>query len=434
MNSQKQNRHSLMAKGIMVLLSLLVLVFIFTMAWFLSQDHPATANGLSLKTESGAEVDVAVGFSTPATGSDYMVSGFTDDNNPTINFERIVVPRSISLGNTTINNSIAAGKQFDTYNLLEDFVPIDLTGNGVELYRPEMESKNKKINYSKDQLSINPNEVVANKQYISFDLYTRSTQQNYRVSLDTGSYVVGAVEVNDQLGLADLAERVSAGTITPSVSDINPSDLIGSNVKRLSKYGSFSEDSVVGAVRAGFTQYTVPNNTSLANFFNQGNGVSLSLDPAKSRLWIPRSDIYLQANVLNGEELSTGWNLYKYNDSVWTTTTPTIPDTVLSNALTTGRTGTYTYEQAAKEHWYYDRTKITSTPASTRYTQVSNPIITPGTGSNDTVIINANSSMFDGTYYYGKCRVNLWIEGCDAEARRAIDGGAFFFGFTLSAN
>lgn len=429
MNSQKQTRHSLMAKGIMVLLSLLVLVFVFTLAWFLSQDHPATANGLSVKTESGAEVDVAIGFSTPATGSDYLVSKFTSSSSADdakINFEKIVVPRTITLGSTTITNPIASDKTSDTYNLLEDFLPVDLTGSGADLYRPEMEAKNVRINYSKDELSLTSDQVIPNKQYISFDLYTRSTMQNYKVSLDTGSYVVGAVEVNSELGLADLADRVSNGTITPSASDINAGDLIGPSVKRKSTYGGFSEDSVVGAVRVGFTQFKVPPGTTISDFFQNG----LQLDRQKSRVWIPRSDIYLQDN--DDQNPPAAWQLLQKTDSSWSNGLPYIPDEPLRTALKSGRTDSYTYEQAAKEHWYYDVKKISNTTYSARYTQVEDPITEPGSG--DTVIINTNPSIYDGTYYYGKCRVNLWIEGCDAEARRAIDGGSFFFGFNISAN
>ncbi|MDR0913821.1 MAG: hypothetical protein LBM65_01440 [Oscillospiraceae bacterium] len=32
---------------------------------------------------------------------------------------------------------------------------------------------------------------------------------------------------------------------------------------------------------------------------------------------------------------------------------------------------------------------------------------------------------FDGTYYYVKATINIWVEGCDAEARRALSQGRF---------
>ncbi|MBQ9680424.1 MAG: hypothetical protein IJV48_07075 [Ruminococcus sp.] len=46
----KQNRHSLMAKGIMVLLSLLIIVFIITFAWFTPPEEINEAHGVSMKT------------------------------------------------------------------------------------------------------------------------------------------------------------------------------------------------------------------------------------------------------------------------------------------------------------------------------------------------------------------------------------------------
>ena len=423
MNSQKQNRHSLMAKGIMVLLSLLVLIFIFTLAWFMDANAPATASGLSINTSTNADFDMAIGFTTPLTGNTYLVSDFTNSTSTHIDFEKIKVTKDYQIGQgngaVTLNQDIA---QTGEYSLLSDFKPIDLTGNGADkLYRPEMRSKNIAIDYTASRVDKN---ITPNRQYISFDLYTRSTKQDFTIHLDKGSYVVGAAEVQN-------VEDVSNITNKPSVTDISPANLKGGNVVRKSTYGDFSEDAVVGAVRVAFTQYTLPAQPTLSDIFSSQTANPLNTNSA--HLWIPRSDFYLQ-DAANGG--ITGWSMYSSGDSGWSSAAQFNVDEEFGKAMNlygTQDTRTVTRSQAAAEHWFYDESKISQTDKYARYTQVTSNVITDIEDADDTIIINGISNVFDGTYYYGKCRVNLWIEGCDAEARKAINGGSFFFGFDLSA-
>ena len=422
----KTTRHSLMAKGILVLLSLLVLIFVFTYAWFVDADAPAVANGLSLTTETDYDFEMALGFTTPETAGNYWISDFMSDSGGKIDFERINVPVSVTLGSTTITNTGRVSGA-DPCNLLADFKPIDLTGDGVTLYRPEMMPKNRSIDFTATAVDKN---IIDNKQYIAFDLYVRSTNPGFSVRLDKESFVVAAAEVNDhEIGV--LATEVSNGTVTPSLNHITadktanynklrryPSDST-TKVTRESSYGHFSEDSVVGATP--FTQYDVTS-SDFASFF----GNSYSLDPAKSLLWIPRYDIYLQDTTNTND-----WTLYTETDSGWDESNVVFQS---GDEMNSGRT--ITYEEAAAEHRYYDETKINNLNHAARFS--TKTAVTDIESADNTVIINAasygNSSIYDGTYYYGKCRVNLWIEGCDAEARRAIDGGSFFFGFDLTAN
>ena len=425
----KTTRHSLLAKGLMVLLSLLVLVFLFTYGWFTDANAPATASGISISTSTSASIELAIGFTTPLT-EQYYISDFTGTNNSAIDFENINVSKQLKLtpnGTITISNPITDNTE--SFNLLSEFKPIDLTGNGADkLYRPEMTAKNRAIDYTAARVNT---DITENKQYICFDLYTRSDKADYSVSLDLGSYVVAAAEVSSIENQAQLATEIANGTYTPSseqVSSNNYSSLVGSDVTRKSTYGDFSEDSVVGAVRVAFTQYSVSAGATRNDFFSK----NLSVDSAKSRLWIPRSDIYLQ-DVSSSD---TGWTLLNKTSSNWTTGVPNYnADPSFGSAVSQGNTKSY--EDTAKEHWFYDSAKIAQASAAARYTQVTDVITDISTAENK-VIINSVPSISctegDKIYYYGKCRVSLWIEGCDAEARRAIDGGSFFFGFDLTAN
>ena len=430
----KTNRHTIMAKGIMVLLTLLILVFILTYAWFVGDDAPAVANGLSVSTNSGVDFEVAIGFSSPDTGGNYYLTNFASAE--TFDFENLTIPETVSVGdNTTISNSIS--EAINGFNLLQSFKPIDLTGNGVKVYRPSMKPKNAAINYGETSVSY---DITENRQYISFDLYVRSENPAMHVALDTGSYVVGACEV-DNVPIRILATEIADNDVT-----VGPATLSGSLLKtnigyRKSDYGNFSEDSVVGAVRIAFTQYE-NYGRNLSNYFvcperklnYSANEYQLDSDTLK--LWIPRTDIYLQDTTTDPP---TDWTLITKgdaNDAFQGNVTFNGEDAEVMRTVYTGSSsGTITYENAAKLHKYYDDTKLLSVPAANASNRYSSVTAITDLENQDTSIIRLDQNMHDTigttTYYYGKCRINLWIEGCDAEARKAIDGGSFLFGFDL---
>ena len=428
----KQSGHSLMAKAIMVLLSLLILVFIFTYSWFLSEPDPVSANGMQITTESDADFQMAIGFSTPGTNG-YVISQFYEGDR--IDFERIIVPPSVTFTDEngtrtwTYRNPVSG-----TVNLLADFKPIDVTGDGVTLSRPEMTYKNRSIDYDATTLD---HSIEPNKQYISFDLYVRSEAESFSISLKDGSYVVGVCEASDA-DLKVLASEYTANPSSLSVSKANEgavsssySKLKGGSVVRKSSYGNFSEDSVVGAVRMSFTQYITTGVTDLYDFFDLLKDTALkntslaesNLDSGESLLWIPRSDIYLQ------DETTTDgtWVLHTAADSDWASAT--VVDRDDKDFAVTG-----TYSAEAKIHHYYANATTAPTGESYAARYATKTAVTDIAEESDTGIIDAIAAAADNEgFTYGVCRVNLWVEGTDAEARRAVDGGAFFFGFDLSA-
>ena len=439
----KQTRHSLMAKGIMVLLSLLILAFVITFAWFIDPDSPVTASGLSLSTKSDADFQMAIGFSNSDTSGNYYITDFTDSENTKIDFERLHVTKNAKLANNVTTYNTTLSTDTATYNLLSDFKPIDLTGDGITLFRPEMTFKNRSINFSAATVD---KSIVDNKQFISFDLYIRSTSQAYAIALDSGSYVLAACEVdNTQSNMETLDAQIANGTKVPSVSMKDHSKLVNTTVLRPSKYSEnsskhFSEDCVIGAVRISFAQYNPV--TNLADFVSTKvtpADAATKLDADTRKVWIPRSDIYLQ-DTQNADD----WTLVTSSDTgVWSSTDVTFQST---DEMNNGRT--ITYKNAAAEHRYYDESKMFIEDPQNPGQQILNPnipsrfstidgVITDIAQGDDNIIVEAaslsnNDPVFDGTYYYGKCRINLWVEGCDAEARRAIDGGSFVFGFDLS--
>ena len=394
MNSQKQNRHSLMAKGIMVLLALLVLVFIITFAWFTPPEEINEAHGISMKTKSGSDFEYAIGFKTSQTFGEYLVTDFTNSDNSQWDVENLTVP-----GKTNEGTPIK-------YNLLYDYQPIDLTGNGYTLIRPAMDYGNWKIKSGTNDYSI----AEANTQYISFDLILRSKSAT-TLSLGPNSYAIGASEVDGTTAKPD------------------GSMLTGTGVDRISDYGSFSRDAIVGAVRVAFLGF---DDTLTAESYIAGTQDD-KLNHTPSLLWVPRPDLYLNNN---GSDLSTsGWSL---NTGVTFDQTFNLHSQAMEDA---------TY--STYRHQYYNVFEIDDPDDvvevktdESDYVHVSSKD-TEGNEYhlNDTVeLIHLDKPMTvhegneDVTYYYGKVRVRIWVEGTDTESRRALSKGKFKFNFDLTTN
>ncbi len=261
----------------------------------------------------------------------------------------------------------------DHYDALADFSPVDITGDGVTLVRPSMTDKNKDI----DRTSGTYTTVSPNKEYICFDMYFRSDEECI-VFLDKDSFVKGAIEN------------------TPGDGNLVQTEDTGYN--RKAKEGNFSKDAVVGAVRIAFVNY---------DQFVEGNDPDNRQKEAKL-LWLPRPDIHINSNATN-----TGWTL----------STNVQPDQIVDRYGATDRfegIGADTYT-----HHYY------SYGIADDGLQIGD--INYGKTVTDTKrlpICEVTEKI--GDYYYGKTQVNLWIEGCDSEARRAVSGGQFQVNFDLA--
>ena len=456
----KTSRHSMMAKGIMVLLSLMILVFIFTYSWYIPPDFPASTNGLSFSTDCAVDFDMAIGFVTQDTGH-YVATDFTGSDNKAIDFANLNVHNNLSLSNssTVVQNQI--GRTSASFDLFSSYNPVDLTGNGATLVRPYMKRRNTAIEtsqyrvmYDYDQLK----EDYQNVYYISFDLYVRAPVSDYRISIVDGSYVISAAETYYRgsktyrtiLEDEDLDNAIAAKTYHSRLSadNIDATMLNSGKIARRSSYGDFSEDSVVGAIRIGVMKYDTVGEEDIDDitssvFFSGNDTAHLASTP--SLLWIPRSDIYLQNEYeysdVSGKYVESpyGWTLYDESDTTHWDDAVNYPAIVSDETLGKVSSGK-SYKEMASTHTYYDWAKMLSHQSDNggaglavadRYTTDTSSYVVTSLAQNKKIIIEPMYE--DGGYYYGKCHVNLWIEGCDAEARKAIDGGKFFFGFQLES-
>lgn len=356
----KKRQSSLIIKAIMLLLALIIMIFVASLAWFAPPDRPVTAEGLSVNATAGKEFEVAIGFKTSANGYQYTISPFSKE----IRLEDVVT---------------ADGTH---YNVLGDFSPIDVTGDGVTLVRPSMKAKNADI----DRQNHTYTSVIPNKEYISFDLYFQS-EQECSVYLDKGSFVKGAIE-----------ETPGDGSLVDATKIVD---------NRKSDDGAYSKDAIVGAVRVSFVNYKSYLEDEDLN--NRNANASL--------LWLPRPDIHLNTVDGNGQPINP-----------WTLSTGLTPDNTVVDYY--GAIGMMAGFQANTftHHYYtyvYDESMQQIVGEDRNYeSTVTSP---------DKVFICDVNTAKNGKYY-GKTQVNIWIEGCDAEARRTMSGGQFEVNFDLAGS
>lgn len=365
----KTNRHSLMAKGIMVLLSLIVLIFAFTYSWFAPPSKPVDATGVDASVKANGDFEYAVGFYNSGTAGDYKITEFSNQSS-TLNLT--------SLRAKGVNDS-----GYSNYNLLHDYRPIDITGDGRTLIRPAMSYGNSAINTTSLDYSI----AKPNEQYISFDLYFRSKSQGISVMLGDDSYAKAGAEVT------------SGGSMT------------GANATNKSTYGDFSKDAIVGAVRVAFINYDYSDelHNMPGNLEEYQTRTPDYLHNSARFIWLPRPDLHLNAN-----DTLQNWSL-SVNDPA---------------------------QSADKQHYFYNifncqPAKVDGYPSSDtahyHIQEAYSNTVTPD-------VLDAASQAFSdlnikfGEYYYTKVNVRIWIEGTDIESRRATSGGQFEVNFEFTTS
>ena len=174
---------------------------------------------------------------------------------------------------------------------------------------------------------------------------------------------------------------VASGTKVSTYCENQGAPLDGVDSVNKSSYGDFSRDAIVGALRM--------------NAFD-------SLGAYKF-LWIPRPDVYLEVSD-DHQQYDLHTNLALSEQLTKKTTIHTCYPTNINKAI---------YEcDGSKQNI------ITSESAFTANAQDD------ASGSSTTKI--TATSIKDGDYYVSQpVTFNIWLEGCDAEALRALSGGKY---------
>ena len=322
-NSTAPNRKTgrMIAKNLIVLFAVALAGFCGIQAWF-TDNRSAEANGIEVECQAPDGIEIAaVGHDAPA-------------------------PTEYTTGNITLNKT--------NYPFLEKLQLTEITGDGTFFRKPALIQSGGQAHVdTKAEWS----EPTANEHYLSFDLYIRSKSQ-YNISIGKKS------------------------TIKPDAPQLTSQD--GTGIKNQSKYGNFSRDSVVGAVRFSVVDYK-------------------SAPPSKKLLWLPAPNILLEQ---------------------------TTDEYTLSDNKQDGE---------SYSHVYYDTNKAQHTVSST---DVDNAFVvnnkgfdggkfTYELGKNQNIAQLKKSSEND-QFYSAMVTCNMWIEGEDAEARLALVNGKFNVNLVLT--
>ena len=329
-NSTAPNRKTgrMIAKNLIVLFTVALAGFCGIQAWF-TDKRSAEANGIEVECQAPDGIEIAVvGHGAPAPAND-----------------------KYTVGNITLNKT--------NCKFLENLQLTEITGDGTFFRKPALIQSGGQAHVdTKAEWS----EPTANEHYLSFDLYIRSKSQ-YNISIGKKS------------------------TIKPDAPQLTTQD--GTGIKNQSKYGNFSRDSVVGAVRFSVVDYK-------------------SAPPSKKLLWLPAPNILLEQTT----------DAY-----------------TLSDDKENGDSYSHVYYNTKKE-----KKTVSSTDVDSAFV-VNNKGFVDGKftyelGKNKSIAELKKSSDTDTDPYYGDygamVTCNMWIEGEDAEARLALVNGKFKVNLVLT--
>ena len=329
-NSTAPNRKTgrMIAKNLIVLFTVALAGFCGIQAWFTDKSS-ADADGINVECQAPDGIKIAV----------------VKHNDP--------APKDTeyTVGNIKLNKT--------NCKFLENLQLTEITSDGTDFYKPALIQTG---GQAQVDTKADWSPAAANQHYLSFDLYIRSKSQ-YNIAIGKKS------------------------TIKPDAPQLTSQD--GTGIKNKSKYGNFSRDSVVGAVRFSVVDYK-------------------SAPPSKKLLWLPAPNILLTQNV---------------------------DEYTLSDNMPSGE---------SYSHVYYDTKKAKQTVSSitddkafvVNHKGFADGKFTYELGENKSIAELNKSSDTDTDPYYGDfgamVTCNMWIEGEDAEARLALVNGNFKVNLVLT--
>lgn len=324
-NSTAPNRKTgrMIAKNLIVLFTVALAGFCGIQAWFTDKSS-AEADGINVECQAPDGIEIAVvGHKDPA-------------------------PTAYTTGKITLNK--------DNCKFLEKLQLTEITGDGIYFSKPALiQSDGKALVDTKADWSV----PTANEHYLSFDLYIRSKSQ-YTISIGKKS------------------------TIKPVAPQLTTSD--GTGIINQSKYGNFSRDSVVGAVRFSVVDY------------------DSQTTPSKKLLWLPAPNILLTQdgdgytlsdNKRNGDSYR---HVYYDTQHTFSNSDDDSAFVVNNNGFPDGK---FTYELGKDQS----------------IARLEKP---------------SGSGQENDQFYSAMVTCNMWIEGEDAEARLALVNGKFKVNLVLT--
>ena len=405
-NQASRFRHLFLSKNFIMMLVALVVIIVAVSAWFTGRVN-AEAQGISVRTNNSG-IDIAPCIKTYNNDYTQVLSDGPGEFKNGLSFpDDLTDEQRAFLGNRLSLSKDCTGDGKDLivpdFNVTKDYEHVrETTGKEVNLNIAGNDA------YSQEQARIkklqNPEKNTPEYQYLQFEFYVRSKEPTIYLRAD--SRLRAKAETN--------------GSIFTVITD-------KTNSKK-SAYGDFNVDALVGAMRVSFiaeacnavTQNWIPENeTSRLDYTH----VTVRSPAVKQLLWVPRPDVKLnipaeKGNITNwylSEERSgdTYQNSYYKNkddnSGLQFVSNDTDSKTVVSPCPVTGQHPTLGANRNLSD--------FSSLQDFERETV--------------TLPIKDNNNLTD-TYYLTKITMNIWIEGTDSEARRAMDGGEFNLILTFS--
>lgn len=325
-NSTAPNRKTgrMIAKNLIVLFTVALAGFCGIQAWFTDKSS-ADADGINVECQAPDGIEIAV----------------VKHN------DKAPVDSEYKVGKITLNKA--------NYPFLEKLQLTEITGDGTYFNKPALYQTG---GQAQVDTKADWSEATANLHYLSFDLYIRAKSQ-YNISIGKNS------------------------TIKPDAPQLTASD--GTGIKNKSKYGNFSRDSVVGAVRFSVVDYNTAPFT-------------------KKLLWLPAPNILLEQT----------------NDEY-----------ALSDNKTSGESYSHVYYDTQKE-----KQTVSNTTDDAAFVVNNKGFVgekfTYELGKNQRIAELTKSKDSTDPYYSAMVTCNMWIEGEDAEARLALVNGNFKVNLVLT--
>lgn len=268
---------------------------------------------------------------------------------------------------TTWHTSTDGNVSFNTddqeFMFMKDLFLCEVTSDGATFKVPKLMQYDNVAYIDTTQSFDN---AKPNDEYLSYDVYFRckTDHSGYTVSLKSDSSISPNTDYVKNATNSPISDPAAASNTTPGI-----------------------KDAAIGAVRMSV----------------------LNLQSGSSRevLWIPGPYVYYNG-MPNTDTLYTGLTGSEYENK---------GAAYYNGSGIALRTG-----EGTNDHAYYeskDSRKVISH-------NDDNVFVGETLGSDQEVVILNNEDSTNG-YYYGRIRVNLWIEGEDAEARLAFVGGKFSF-------
>lgn len=325
-NSTAPNRKTgrMIAKNLIVLFTVALAGFCGIQAWFTDKSS-ADADGINVECQAPDGIEIAV----------------VKHN------DKAPVDSEYKVGKITLNKA--------NYPFLDELQLTEITGDGIDFRKPALYQTG---GQAQVDTKADWSEATANLHYLSFDLYIRAKSQ-YNISIGKNS------------------------TIKPDAPQLTASD--GTGIKNKSKYGNFSRDSVVGAVRFSVVDYNTAPFT-------------------KKLLWLPAPNILLEQT----------------NDEY-----------ALSDNKTSGESYSHVYYDTQKE-----KQTVSNTTDDAAFVVNNKGFVgekfTYELGKNQRIAELTKSKDSTDPYYSAMVTCNMWIEGEDAEARLALVNGNFNVNLVLT--